>query len=116
MVDNLKPMQTEVEDTLSFEQFEGTLTGVSPTSITPASGKVVRYFMLQMPDIGPNQNPINRYIRYSVNGGVKFSTMKRGEAIALEGYLPSNTLILKGDGGAGTLYYELVFGLDTEET
>jgi len=110
----MREIQTEVVDNIILEQIESSVSGTSPTIYT-SSGKLIRYFILQVPDIGPNSNNINRYIRFSVNGGVTYSTLKRGEAISIEGELLSNDLYVKADGGVGSVKFELILGLDEQE-
>ena len=108
-------MQNEIVDNLALKQFELSV-GATPITISPPSNRVIRYFYLQVPDIGPNSNNMNRYLRFSIDDGTTFTTIKRGEAIMIEGKIDTNEIIVSGDGGAGTVKFEIVLGLDVNES
>lgn len=61
---------------LTQEHFNGTVeTSGTPITVTPTSGNIVS-IIVQNPDDGPNQNPGNRVLLLSWDGGTTYFSIK----------------------------------------
>jgi hypothetical protein len=87
------------------EPFNGTLgTAGTVSTITPVSGRNVQKALIVNPKAGVNANSINDVLYFSIDSGVTYMALSRGETATIPGLYA--TIKLKGS--ANSVKYELI--------
>jgi hypothetical protein len=86
----MEQLQTEIVDSVVSRQLELTITTGSTYIVTSSSTTTtIRSVHIHLPKRGPNANPSDSYVRFSLDGGLKWTTVDRGDKVSIDAY-PAN--------------------------
>jgi hypothetical protein len=108
----MREMQTEVVDSLKPEQRAGTLGVTGSVTIVTTSGQI-RGVLIMNPKEGPYANVRGNYLQFSLDQGLNWTTISRGESISCATPPKAGEVRIKGS--ASNMGYEVMLAIESDD-